>query len=310
MSAVIGSGQANTVKRVGYFDDNNGIFYQLNGTSLSVVRRTSVSGAAIDTTVSQASWNLDPLNGSGPSGITLDLTKAQVLVIDLQWLGVGRVRLGVDIDGEIIYCHEFLNANSLTSVYMSTPNLPLRYEIVNTGVTAATASLEAICMVAMNESGFNPRGPIFGVDNGIVAKSIATTLIPLVRIRLKSTSPRAGILPIQFSVLTAGNADFRYDLRLNPTITGGTGPAWTSANINSHVEFDVASTGTVSGGTTLLSDYASTNIRMSGNQISRGLQLLNSDLAGTTVDELVLSAQKITGASVSFYGAISWMEIV
>jgi hypothetical protein len=97
---VMGAGTENVRKRVGYFDAQNGIFLEQNGiVDVALVRRTYTSGAAVDNRVVQASWNVDKFDGTGPSGLTLDLTKAQILLMDLQWLGVGRVRIGFDIDG-------------------------------------------------------------------------------------------------------------------------------------------------------------------------------------------------------------------
>lgn len=134
LTGVFGAGQAGITKRIGYFDTNNGLFFQLSGTTLSVVRRTSTSGSPVDNVVTQANWNIDKLDGTGASGVTLDLTKTQIMIIEFEWLGVGRVRYGFDIDGKIIFVHQLFNANNLTEVYISTPNLPVKYEIANDGI--------------------------------------------------------------------------------------------------------------------------------------------------------------------------------
>ena len=91
---VMSPAKTNLRQRVGYYGTNNGYYLELNNTTVSFVERSFVTGAIVDTPVAQASWNVDPLNGSGPSGITLDLTKAQILFMDLEWLGVGTVRMG------------------------------------------------------------------------------------------------------------------------------------------------------------------------------------------------------------------------
>jgi len=112
-------------QRVGYFDALNGIFLETSGTDINIVRRTSVTGSAVNNKVAQADWNIDPMDGTGPSGITLDIDVAQILIIDMEWLGVGRVRVGFVIDGKAYYVHEFLNSNNgLTTVYMKTASLP------------------------------------------------------------------------------------------------------------------------------------------------------------------------------------------
>lgn len=138
LTGVMGALKTNVWQGIGYFDTNNGLFFQQNGVSLSVVRRTFATGVAVDNIVDQASWNLDTLDGSGnsgnPSGVSINTAKIQVFIIDFSWLGSGGGRLGflfLNAIGEarIVYCHQFVAANTLTSVYMSTPTLPLRWEI-------------------------------------------------------------------------------------------------------------------------------------------------------------------------------------
>ena len=120
--------QANLRQRVGYFGSDDGVYFEQNETDLRFVIRTSTSGSASDARyVTQANWNVDKLDGTGPSGYTLDETKTQILLIDYEWLGVGTVRVGFVIDGKNIICHKFNNANNLTSVYMKTAILPIRY---------------------------------------------------------------------------------------------------------------------------------------------------------------------------------------
>ena len=117
--------QGNIIKKNGFYDENNGLFIEANGTTINLVRRTNVTGTPTDTQIAQANWNIDTMDGNGASGITINFTKAQILIIDFEWLGVGRVRMGFVVNGLIYYSHEFLNTNNLAEVYMSTPNLPL-----------------------------------------------------------------------------------------------------------------------------------------------------------------------------------------
>ena len=139
---VMDTAKANVRTRVGYFNEQNGVFLERDGTTVNIVRRTYTSGAAVDTVVPQSSWNGDKLDGTGASGLTLDLTKAQILWEDFEWLGVGSVRVGFVIDGGYIVCHTFQNANNLDSVYMTTAMLPVRYEITNTGAAASSSTLK------------------------------------------------------------------------------------------------------------------------------------------------------------------------
>ena len=152
--------RANTSKRLGYFDDRNGVFLQQAGDgTVSIVKRSYSSGAAVDTTIDQADWNINKLDGSEASaGITLDLTKSHLLIIDFQWLGVGRIRVGFAIGGAIVYCHEFLHSNVDTTVYWSNPALPVRCELRNTGTAVGTTTSLQTCATVMSEGGDQTTG--------------------------------------------------------------------------------------------------------------------------------------------------------
>jgi hypothetical protein len=149
---------ANLKQKVGLFDVNNGIFFYADGTALKIVRRTYTSGSPVDTEISQSSWNGDKLDGTGASGFTLDPAKSNILFIDIEWLGVGSVRVGFVINGQLITAHTFNNANSLTTVYMQTANLPIRYEIETADTLAAgTYTLQQICSSCISEGGYAPK---------------------------------------------------------------------------------------------------------------------------------------------------------
>jgi hypothetical protein len=190
---------ANLKQKVGLFDANNGIFFTADGTTLKIVRRTYTSGAAVDTEISQSSWNGDTLNGTGASGFTLNAATSNILFIDIEWLGVGSVRVGFVINGQLITAHTFYNANSLTTVYMQTANLPIRYEIERAGtLTAGTYTLQQICSSCISEGGYQPEGvqQMIGTAslNGVNLNS-SNTLYNLATIRIRSSRPYAVIVP-------------------------------------------------------------------------------------------------------------------
>lgn len=243
MTFVFNAAKTNLRQRVGYFETRNGIFLELNNTSLNIVRRTFTSGApAVDTIVNQNSWNIDPMDGTGPSGKTLDITKAQILLIDLQWLGVGRVRVGFDIDGDIYYVHQFLNANNLSTVYMTTANLPVRYEITNTGITASSSAFKSICTTVISEGGTElDRIYQFSTNNPVAGASIGTTRTSVLSIRPKATfngiTNREMITFLDCYIIASGE-DALWELVYNATLTGAT---WSDVNTtNSGVEFSTS----------------------------------------------------------------------
>lgn len=254
--------------RIGYFNDQNGVFLQRDGTTLSIVRRTYVTGTAADTTVNQADWNGDRLDGTGDSGFTLDTTKAQIFWQDFEWLGVGAVRCGFIINGQIIVCHTFNNANNLDSVYMTTAILPVRYEIKNTGSTAAT--LKQICSTVISEGGYEKKVALNVARMTTANTGIGTSFVPLVSLRLTSsastpfsvTRPGAVVIPDGYSVLptAASSVTFEIVLVKDPTLTGS--PSWTATD-SANVQYDLAATG-YTGGTIIQQQFVLASTQSSG----------------------------------------------
>lgn len=313
LTFVMGSDTANVRKRLGYFDASNGIFLEQNGvTQTSIVRRTSTSGSPVDNLVAQADWNLDKFDGTGPSGITLDFTKAQILMMDLQWLGVGRVRVGFDINGVFYPAHQFLNANNLSTVYMTTANLPIRYEIEATGAIGGNTDLIQICSMVSSEGGFESE---LGMPRsfGRTTATSVTSRRPILSIRPKLTFNgivnRGLILPEGVS-LTAATNDSYWELVYGGTVSTGT--AWTSVSANSLTEYDVGSSA-ISGGEVIASGFivtasggGSPRLQTSENIISRFP--LTLDIAGTGFTTLSLVCTSFTGTS-SVTGTIDWREL-
>lgn len=147
MSVRVGdTGKANCVRRWGYFDSRNGIFFEQDGADLYTVIRSDVSGTVVDTRVIKGDWIKDKLDGAGgvlnPSEMTLDLTKNNVFWFDFQWHGAGIVRYGIYSDaGNRILVNVIENANKNVGPYMGTATLPVKYEIINTAATASPSRM-------------------------------------------------------------------------------------------------------------------------------------------------------------------------
>lgn len=322
---MVGGAKTDVRRRVGLFDGSDGIFLELAGSTTSVVRRTSTSGAPVDVAVAQADWNIDNLLGSGNatnlSGLTLDLSLTQILVIDLQWLGVGRVRIGFDIGGVIVYVHEFLNANNIqTSVYMKTACLPIRYEIHNTGGgSGSPTTFKHICSTVISEGGFeSERGLQYAHDRGATPVVAASGVFrPIIAIRAKTTGP-AGvrntgqILPKAFDLM-AGTNSAVFRVIYNPTTltVGGVAVAWTAFNASislaeTNITADAYTGGTIiDSGNTPAGGGGARGI--SGSEAIRRLELVYTGLTNTQ-DVLVVVAAGVGGNS-SLTGSIIWQEL-
>jgi hypothetical protein len=253
------STSANLTQQVGYYNTQNGVFFKRTGSTNSFVLRsnsTPTPGTPSDTRiVNQSSWNGDKLDGTGDSGFTLDTTKAQILWMDFEWLGVGSVRCGFIIDGQYIVCHTFTNANEIASVYMTTAILPLRYEIVTT-TAAVAASMKTICCSVVSEGGFEQTSIDHVARRTTVLGTIGTTFLPVVSIRLASGRTGAVVIPNRVQILPTTSQNYEIALVKNPTLTGAT---WASTvPSNSNVEFDVAATA-MTGGTIAQTNFLASN---------------------------------------------------
>lgn len=259
MTSVVGAGVAGAIKRVGYFDDGDGVFLEQNGvTDVAFVLRTSTSGAPSDANrVVQANWNKDKFDGTGRSQITLDLTKGQILMMDLQWLGMGRVRIGFDINGRFWPAHEFNNANNVTAVYMKTANLPVQYEIVS--AAGAVATMKATCSTVVSEGGSEKdQGIVFAAGNPVtVLRTVAVgTPLPIVAIRPAATfggKQNRSLFKLESIswLAVAGAGEFMWQVVYNASITGG---AWAAVNADSTAEINITGTA-VAGGIVVAQGY-------------------------------------------------------
>jgi hypothetical protein len=304
---VMNTPKENLRQRVGYFSTDNGVFFQVNNTTTSFVLRTNTSGTPSDTrTVNQADWNGDKLDGTGPSGYTLDTSKAQILWMDFEWLGVGSVRCGFIINGEYILCHTFNNANDLNKVYMTTAILPVRYEIENTGATASASKLKQICCSVISEGGYQQKAALTWARQITATTGIGTSFVPLVSIRLKSTTLGAVVIPNGLSFMPTSASDyFEIALIKNPTLTGAS-----FSSLSNNVEYDTAATA-LTGGEIVRSDYTSSGVLSSTavNQPSDynfALQL-GVNLSGTS-DIYTLAVRTISGTGDGI-GALSYWDL-
>ena len=307
--------KANLRQRVGYFGTNNGVYLEANGTNIAFVERSYSNGSIVETRAEQADWNIDTLLGavpSSPSQLTLDMSKAQIVFHDIEWLGLGTVRCGFVVDGRLIHCHSFHHANYITSTYMTTASLPLRYEIKNTGTTATSSKMKQVCSTVISEGGYELRGLQQAVGNDIlVPKSMATKGVyyPLVSIRLKQTKLDAIVILTAISFLATGNGvNYNWKIIAGGTITTG---GWTDAGVDSAVEYTLSGTD-LTGGRVLASGFIN-----SSNQGSPSLDLLKEALfkfqlerngLTNTPEPLTLVAAASTDTNIAF-ASMDWEEV-
>lgn len=297
-----------------------GIFATAVSPAARLVIRSSTSGAAVDTGVAQASWNIDRFDGIGPSGITIDFTKTQILFIQAQWLGVGRVIAGFDIDGQLFPAHQFLHANQLVVPYTQTFNLPVRLEARTVAATTVTragyfdgsngvfleltnagagGTMQFICCSVQSEGGEESRGFPYSSPLGVVATAV-TTRRPVISIRPKTIhngrTNRAHIEELEFLLRTTTN-DCLYEIVIGGVLTG---PSWVSVSAESVSEYDVSATAIVGGGVT----FQGFSIAGSGSraETTAGQTDLRSPLVLSQIDALTATQSTVTLVCTSLAG--------
>ena len=314
-TVVFNAPKTNLRQRVGYFGAQNGVYLEVDGSTVNFVERSYVSGSVVETRVAQQNWNVDTLLGnvdSSPSKITLDVSKAQISFFDVEWLGLGTVRCGFVINGKLIHCHSFHHANIIDSTYMTTASLPIRYEIKNNGgATATTSKMKQVCSTVISEGGYELRGLQQSVGTAITApKALATagTYYPVVSIRLKSTALDAIVIPTAISLMGVATGVYSWRVTAGSTVTTG---SWADAGSESSVEYTLAGTA-VTGGRLLASGYftstsqGSTSIDILREALFK-FQLERNGLTGTPIP-FTLEVSASTNTEL-VYGTIDWEEI-
>jgi hypothetical protein len=312
----MGTGKTNLTQRVGLCDDNNGVFFSQDGTTLNMNIRSNTTGSPLLTTVAQSAWNGDKLNGTGASGITLDVTKTQIFFMDLEWLGVGIVRTGFVLNGTYVICHTFYNANVQTVVYMTTATLPVRYEIVNTGTTESISSLTQICASVMSEGGYEQASQIYwarmtGTTGAPANVPVTNIFVPLVTIRLNASKLGAVVLPAQYSVLPITSSNYEVCMIRNATLTGASYVTGTFPD----VDYDITATAmTYTASNIFQLNYITSTPQGTSNVVTP--QAYNWDLqlgvslAGVS-DTITLAVRTIgaSGAANSAYGSLGFYDL-
>jgi len=312
-SFIIGAQKDGITKREGYFDDNNGFFLEISD-DVYLVRRTYVTGTPVDNKVAQSNWNVDTFDGTGPSSINLDFDKTQILFSDFEWLGVGGIRMGFVVDNTFYVAHEFLNANNLTKVYMSTPNLPIRSEISNDG-TGDADSLIQICSSVISEGGQEDTGIIRYLSTAGTSLNANTenTIYCVLAIRLKTAYIGETIKQINANIQIQTASDRgEWILLFNPTIAGTV--TYTGLSQSGIEYFRGATANTVTGGYQITGGFVESGGNATGAAGSTSSGLPNALSLGSNIDAtkdiIVLAFRPIGGStSVEVEGALTWREL-
>ena len=305
-------------QRVGYFGITggvtagtpyNGVYLQQDGLTLSVCLTSASLGTT--QTVTQSNWNGDKFNGTGDSGVTIDVTKGNIFWLDVEWLGVGDVRTGFFIDGKPVVAHTFYNTNKNSTTYMTTACLPLRYEIENTAGQTGSSTMRQICSTILSEGGYEGFSRRYNITHsGTTPYTLTTagTQYPLIALRMASDRLDSIIVPSNISVAIEPSGSnkplvVQYRILLNPTLTGNT---WTT-HYNGNVQYNITATG-VTGGTDIIGGYISSSGTLDVSSINDfNFQIGRTQLGVSDTFVLVLVP---TTNNTEGYTDLSWFEII
>jgi hypothetical protein len=299
----------NLRQRVGFFGTYNGVYLEQDGLELNFVIRSYTSGSIDERRIPRSQWNGHKFDGTDFYQRNLDVTKGNILWADLEWLGVGDVRVGFTIDGTNVTAHTFHNDNIYSTTYMTTATLPLRFEITNTAATGSSSTMKQICSTVISEGGFDPKSNLFVKSTPIVTANMvslgsAGTRVPIISLRLKSTNLDAVIAPQAFDLIMTTNDLVFLELVLNGQFAGT--PVWTSYSDNSFAETAIGGT-TMSGGTVVDGNF----IYQKGSKSLELHELFNYQLGRSLngVSDVITIVGTSNGTSTKVAGAIGWYEL-
>jgi len=294
--------ETNIIKRVGTFVSTtastynsvfDGFFLESNGVTNTISFQIWRSGTTIFSAAS-TTWDSNEFNPTN-----LNWTNTQLMMVDYQWLGVGRVRFGLNLSGQTIYFTEHNCANNEGAVYMSTPNQPIRYEIRQVGV--GSGNFDMICSQVSTEGALNGLYSTVGViHSSSTTLSTSGTKYPYIGYRLKPGYIGVTSQFSSLSVLNTSNDNYLLTNEFNPTLSAT--PTWTDIP-NSPFQYSLgtgATTVTVNGHimSSLIGEAgasALTTLQLDDNQIRVG-----SNINGT-LDEMWICITPL-GANATFLG--------
>jgi hypothetical protein len=306
MTGVMGAAKTNLIRRIGYFDSDNGAYFIGDETGVGVGIRTKTTGSAVDSITYQSDWNLDKLDGTGSSGLSLDVTKAQIFVIKFQWLGVGSIMFGFNIEGVTHFVHRSHHANNLAKVYMSTPTLPVRYEIENDGAVASNSSLIQICADVVSSGGQDLLGQQVVVGYGTDAARNISARTPVFAVRTASSygggDNRRQAQFIEMHAYVQTNDTFLEIVKYlppeeNPDAT------WVSANDGeSGLEYSIDIVSILSQSYPIESNYVNATNKVAGNvevktEFQSDHQHISQNIDSSNSSVIVIFATPMTGSA-------------
>ena len=312
-----GGWSAEAVGSVIYFTSNRpgprtGTFSVFNGGgSIATGATVQVGVLPTETFVPQGSWNVDPMNGSGPSRFTIDVTKGNVYGVGYQYLGFGNPTFAIEDPetGLLTNCHMIRRANASTSVVVRNPSMTVKWEAVNSGSLASSVSIKGASASIFTE-GVIARNVGVGFSKSAVKSSISSTEVPVLTIRVNSVfngqCNYGEVSPFNItfsndSGASSGGKMLRVFVYKNASLGGPVN--FTAVDSRSMVAFDTAATSFTSEPKTQLLKSA---IVAANSSLS--ISLADDNFFLSTGESLTVTAQRVTSDIDNAAVSLSWFE--
>ena len=294
-------------RRIGLFNENNGFYFEDDGGSYSVVIRRNTAGGVVENRIARDDWNVDKLDGTGPSGITADATKTQMFLIEYEWYGAGIVEFKWVYENNSYPIHRFDHANIVETAFINTPFLPIRLELTNVAGTAGTHQMHQGSSALRVEGSVGPLGREENVSTPLagVATGTANTFRPILSIRLRSDRLQGVALPLEFQAASLDNTALFYRVIRDATLTGAD---WNNVPGNSFCEYDYAATA-IAGGEAIQTGYvSSTNQGATFDFPAETILQLGRNNMGTVGQTFTILAATVQ-ANKDVFASLSWTEL-
>jgi hypothetical protein len=225
--------EVNVSKRVGLAYGSNYLFLSNSNGSIRLEFGSPTIG---NTTVLRSSWD-DPLDGTGLSGINLDLSRNFIFFITFQYLGVGGLFCGFRQGLKDYIAHQFNKENTNTLPYWTTPNLFPQYEIEKNATGGNPSSFRGICATAISNGQTDSREiPLFLTNNNSISLGTAGSLRPLIYFRLNPNNINSNVSIVD--ALASATATNAYQLSIIRNPVSSFVPTWTSYT-NSSLQYQL-----------------------------------------------------------------------
>lgn len=310
--AVILDGVAAGIRtRVGVFDDTNGAYFEHDGTDYYCVIRRNTAGGVVEERIARANWSNDTLDGTGPSGITIDYSKIQVMVIEYEWYGAGQVEWKFVIDNNAYSVHKANHANAIDYTWAAYGSFPIRYELTNVTGATGTHTMNQGSHSFLTEGTTTLLGRQLSISSPVTGYSLAAagTFYPVVAIRLKSTALNSVVIPDEYALGTLDKTDiFVKVIERASSVTGGT---WISAGPDSPIEYNLTATSWTNGN---IASTAFISEKQMGAKIyfpERAITQIGRSTTTTIGDtsEIFLLAASATDVNKDAWVSLGWIEV-